>query len=206
MYKNSIKELYKKSSIKIQESSKEENRRQHFKKALLFRTRGNRGREILAADKTLQQQYSTGRLGRPKNEFINSAFYQLDEYSVSIIVFQNTCTSSEFISVKCQATAQCRQNETFWKEMAKINKRFYNAGCNKKLCQLLTKLTKFVSINQRNNRPGGSGGQEHVEERCYSSFRSQRGSVSQLVVCCEKGRWRNWPIVNLNDLNTNIPY
>ena len=90
--------------------------------------------------------------------------------------------------------------------MAKINKRFYNAGCNKKLCQLLTKLTKFVSINQRNNRPGGSGGQEHVEEGCYSSFRSQRGSVSQVVVCCEKERWRNWPIVNLNDLNTNIPY
>ena len=180
MYKNSIKELFKKSSIKIQESSKEGNRRQHFKKALLFRTRGNRGRGILAADETLQQQYSTGRLGRAKNEFVNSTFYQLDEYFVSIIVFRNTSTSSEFISVKSQATAQCRQNETFWKELAKINKRFYNPGCSRKLqspfyvAVKTTKATKFVSVNQRNNRPGGSGGQEHVEEGCYSSLQSQR--------------------------------
>ena len=51
-----------------------------------------------------------------------------------------------------------------------------------------------MSINHRNNRPSGSGGQGHVEEGCNSSFGSQRGSISENVVYCEKERRRNFPI------------
>ena len=53
-----------------------------------------------------------------ENEFINSAFHQLDGRSACISILQNTCASSEFISGKNQATAQIRQSETFCKELA----------------------------------------------------------------------------------------
>ena len=56
--KNRSKELF--GSIKNQGSFKEGNRRQPFRKGLLFRIRGNRGRgTFTAADQTLQQQYPT---------------------------------------------------------------------------------------------------------------------------------------------------
>ena len=40
----------------------------------------------------------------------------------------------------------------------------------------------------------------NVEEGCYSSFRSQRGSISQLAVSCERD------LKDLKDLNNSIPY
>ena len=46
-----------------------------------------------------------------------------------------------------------------------------------------------MSVNQRRIRPRGSGGPRHVEEECYSSFVTQRGPISQLVVFSEKKRW-----------------
>ena len=79
-----------------------------------------------AADKTLKQQYPTGGQRRGKNEFVNSTFHQQDGPSVSIRILQNISTSSEFISGKNQATAQCRQSETFCKELAKADK----GSCN----------------------------------------------------------------------------
>ena len=39
------------------------------------------------------------------------------------------------------------------------------------------------------NRPSRSGGPIHVKEGCYSSFRSQRRAIYQLIVSCEKKRW-----------------
>ena len=147
-----------------------------------------------AAGQTLQQQYPTKGRGRGKNEFINSTSRQLDGSSVSIRILQNTSTSSEFISGKNQATAQCRQSETFCKELAKADKRCYDAGYSKRLRNAFyfavkaIKAPKFVSINQRSVRPSGSGGPGHVEEGCYSVFGSQRGPIFQLVVSCEKER------------------
>ena len=117
--KNRSKELF--GSIKNQGSSKKGNRKHPFRKGPLFRTRGNRGRgRFTAAGQTLQQQYPTGGQGRGKNEFINSTFHQLDGPSVCIKIFQNTYTSSEFISGKTQATAQSRQSETFIKNWQKL--------------------------------------------------------------------------------------
>ena len=53
--------------------------------------------------------------------------------------------------------------------------------------------TIFLSFNQINNGPIGSGGSGNVEEGFYSSFGSQSGPVSQLVVSCEKERWWESP-------------
>ena len=50
-----------------------------------------------------------------------------------------------------------------------------------------------MSNNERSVRPSGLGVPEHVEEGCYSSFGSQRGPISQLVVSCEKERWWESP-------------
>ena len=209
--KNKSKELF--GSIKNQGSSKEGSRRQPFRKGPLFRSRGNRGRGIFtAAGQTLQQQYPTGGQGRGKNEFINSTLHQLDGPSACISILQNTSTSSEFISSKNQATAQSRQSKTFCKELAKTDKRFYDTGYSKRLrnpfyfAAKAIKATKFVPINQRSVRPSRSGGPGHVEERCYSSFGSQRGPISQFFVSCEKEGGGNRPVVNLKDLNRNIPY
>ena len=196
--KNKSKELF--GSIKNQGSSKEGSRRQPFRKGPLFRSRGNRGRGIFtAAGQTLQQQYPTGGQGRGKNEFINSTFHQLDGPSACISILQNTSTSSEFISSKNQATAQSRQSETFCKELAKTDKRSYDTGYSKRLrnpfyfAAKAIKATKFVPINQRSVRPSRSGGPGHVEERCYSSFGSQRGPISQFFVSCEKEGWGESP-------------
>ena len=145
-----------------------------------------------AADQTLQQQYATEGQGRGMNEFINSTFHQLHGPSVSIRILQNTSFCSEFIPGKDQATAQCRQGETFCKELGKTDKRSYDTGYSKRLRNSFystakaIKATKFVSINKRSVRPSQSGGPGHVEERCYSSCGSQRGQIFQLVVSCEK--------------------
>ena len=191
--KNRSKELF--GSIKNQGLSKEGSRRLCIRKGPLFRSRGNRGRGIFtAAGQTLQQQYPTGGQGRGKNEFINSTLHQLDGPSVCISILQNTSTSSEFIPGKNQATAQCKQTETFCKELAKADKQSYDTGYSKGLpnpfyfAAKAIKATKFVSFNQRSVRPSGSGGPGHVEEGCYSSFGSQRGPISQLFVSCEKER------------------
>ena len=57
--KNRSKELF--GSIKNQGLSKEGSRREPFRKSPLFRSRGNRGREIFkASGQTLRQQYPTG--------------------------------------------------------------------------------------------------------------------------------------------------
>ena len=147
----------------------------------------------------MQQQYPTGGQGRGKNEFINSTFHQLDGPSACISILQNTSTSSEFISGKNQATAQSRQSETFCKELAKTDKRSYDTGYSKRLrnpfyfAAKAIKATKFVPINQRSVRPSRSGGPGHVEERCYSSFGSQRGPISQFFVSCEKEGWGESP-------------
>ena len=196
--KNKSKELF--GSIKNQGSSKEGSRRQPFRKGPLFRSRGNRGRGIFtAAGQTLQQQYPTGGQGRGKNEFINSTLHQLDGPSASISILQNTSTSSEFISSKNQATAQSRQSKTFCKELAKTDKQFHDTGYSKRLrnpfyfAAKAIKATKFVPINQRSVRPSTSGGPGHVEERCYSSFGSQKGPISQFFVSCEKEGWGESP-------------
>ena len=147
----------------------------------------------------MQQQYPTGGQGRGKNEFINSTLHQLDGPSVCLSILQNTSTSSEFISSKNQATAQSRQSETFCKELAKTDKRSYDTGYSKRLrnpfyfAAKAIKATKFVPINQRSVRPSRSGGPGHVEERCYSSFGSQRGPISQFFVSCEKEGWGESP-------------
>ena len=115
-----------------------------------------------AAAQTLQQQYPTRGQRRGKNEIINSTFHhQLNRPSVSIRILQNTSTSSEFISGKNQATAQCRKNKTFCKELAKTGKRSYDTGHSMRLQKSFyfatkaIKVTKFVSVNQRSVRPGG---------------------------------------------------
>ena len=46
---------------------------------------------------------------------------------------------------------------------------------------------------QRSVRPSGLEGPVHVEERCYDSFGSQRGPISQLFFSCEKERWGESP-------------
>ena len=196
--KNRSKELF--GSIKNQGLSKEGSRRLCIRKGPLFRSRGNRGRGIFtAAGQTLQQQYPTGGQGRGKNEFINSTFHQLDGPSACISILQNTSTSSEFISGKNQATAQSRQSETFCKELAKTDKQSYDTRYSKRLrnpfhfAAKAIKATKFVPLNQRSVRPSGSGGPGPVVEERYSSFRSQRGPISQLFVSCEKERWGESP-------------
>ena len=50
-----------------------------------------------------------------------------------------------------------------------------------------------MSINQTSIRPSRLGGPGYVEEGCYSSFESQRGPISQLVVSCEKEGWGELP-------------
>ena len=172
--KNRSKELF--GCIKNQGSSKEGSRRQPFRKAPYLEAEEIGGEEFLQ-----QQQYPTGGQGRGKNElFINSTFHQLDGPSACISILQNTSTSSEFISGKNQATAQSRQSETFCKELAKTDKRSYDTGYSKRLrnpfyfAAKAIKATKFVPITQRSVRPSGSGGPGHVEEGCYSSFRSQK--------------------------------
>ena len=75
-----------------------------------------------AAVQTLQQQYHTGGQARCKIILNNSPFHQLNGTSVLIRILQNASTSNEFISSKSQATAQCRQSETFCKELAKTDK------------------------------------------------------------------------------------
>ena len=93
------KELF--GSTKSHESCKERKRRQPFRKRPLFRTRENSGKGMFtAAGQTLQEQYPTGGQGRRKNEYINSAFHQLDRPFASIKVLKNTSTSREFISRK----------------------------------------------------------------------------------------------------------
>ena len=74
------------------------------------------------ACQTLQQQYPTGEQEKGKNEFINNTFRQLDGSSVFISILQNIFRSSKFISNKNQATAQCRQCQTFCKELTKTDK------------------------------------------------------------------------------------
>ena len=68
------------------------------------------------------------------------------------------------------------------------------------------RIIKFLSLNQKGNRPSRSGGPLNAEEGCYNGFRSQRGTILQLVVSCEKERCQNHPVVNLKDLNSIIPY
>ena len=196
--KNRSKGLF--GFIKNQGSSKEGSRRQPFRKDPLSRSRENRGRWIFTASgQTLQQQYPIGEQGRVKNELIHSTFNQLDGPSVCISILQSTSTSNEFIPGKNQATAQSRQSETFCKELAKTDKRSYDTGYSKRLrnpfyfAAKAIKATKFVPINQRSVRPSRSGGPGHVEERCYSSFGSQRGPISQFFVSCEKEGWGESP-------------
>ena len=81
-----------------------------------------------ATGQTVPQQYPAGRQVRGKNEFINNNFHQFPRSSVSIRVLQNIFFSSEFISRKNQATEQCRQSETFCKELPKSDKQYYNPG------------------------------------------------------------------------------
>ena len=134
-------------------------------------------------------------LHRYKNEFINSTFHQLEGPSVSIRILQNSSTRSGFISGKNQATSQCRQSKTFCKELVKTDKRSYDTGYCKRLqnpfyfvAKAIKATKKLLSVNQKSIRPSGSGGPRHVEEGYYSSSGSQRRSVSQLVVSCEKER------------------
>ena len=68
------------------------------------------------------------------------------------------------------------------------------------------RIIKFLSLNQKGNKPSRSGGPQNTEEGCYNGFRSQRGTILQLVVSCEKERCQNHPVVNLKDLNSIIPY
>ena len=137
----------------------------------------------------------TGGQGRGQNEFVKSNFHQLDEPSVCISILQNTSTSSEFISGKHLATVQNRQSGTFCKELAKTGKRSYDTGYSKRLrnpfyfAAKAIKATKSVSINQTRVRPSGSASPGYVEERCYSTFGSQSGLISQLFVSCKKERW-----------------
>lgn len=66
-----------------------------------------------------------------------------------------------------------------------------------------------MSLNQSSGRPSRSGGPGHVEKRCHSSLGSQRRPVYQLFVflwkrdIIDQGKH---PVVNLKDLNSNIPY
>ena len=136
-----------------------------------------------AAGQTLQQQYPTGGQERGKNEFINSTFHQLDRPTVFIRILKKTSISSEFTSSKNQAIAQCRQSETFCNELAKTDKQSYGTGYSKRLqnpfyfAAKAIKASKIVSINQRSDRPSGSGGPGHVEEGCYSGFGPHRGQI-----------------------------
>ena len=61
-------------------------------------------------------------------------------------------------------------------------------------------------LNQKSDRPNASGSSGHVEEGRYSSFGSQRGPISQLVVSVKKSDGGNRPVVNLKDLNSHILY
>ena len=133
----------------------------------------HRGRGTFTVDgATLQQQYPKGGQDRSK-----STCHQIDGLYVSIEILQNTFTSSEFFPIKIKQMTNAGWVKHFVKNWQKLTndpmildvvrgyKFYFTAN--------IIKAIRSVSLNQRSNRPSGSGGPEHVDEGCYGSFESQ---------------------------------